>query len=154
MKSEIVKADFKNLNKFIKSMHTKYVVDVGIMGNKASRKSDELTNAEIGAIHEFGTNQIPPRSFLRMPLRLKSSDILAKVRDAGALKKLGSGNVVQVLKDLGVACEGAILEAFGSAGFGHWAPNAPSTIAQKHSDAPLIDTGQLRRSISSVVHTA
>lgn len=32
-----------------------------------------------------------------------------------------------------------------------WPPNAPSTIAQKGSDRPLIDTGELRKSVAYVV---
>lgn len=33
----------------------------------------------------------------------------------------------------------------------NWPPNAPSTIAQKGSDVPLIDTGELRKSIKHVI---
>lgn len=151
MKSKIVTMDFKKLNAFVKETLKGYYVDVGIMGKKVNREGGGQTNAEIGFIHEFGTSKIPKRSFLRMPLFTKTEQILEQVREAGALKKLGAGKVVEVLSDLGIACEAAIGDAFDSGGFGDWAENAPSTIRRKKSSSPLIDTGQLRRSIASVV---
>ena len=48
----------------------------------------------------------------------------------------------------GTIAANAAKRKFGSA---ELAPNAPSTIARKGSDKPLIDTGSLRRSIVAVV---
>ena len=70
---------------------------------------------------------------------------------AGALQKLAQGDVIGVLSDLGIACETAIGEAFDSSGYGDWAPNTAATINNKKSSSPLIDTGQLRRSVASAV---
>lgn len=154
MNSKVVKADMSGLQKFAQSISktTEYRTRVGILGSKANRTSKGgMTNADIGFIHEFGGPKTPKRSFLRMPIFQKSEQILKSVKEAGALKKLAAGNVVMVLADMGVGCEAAILEAFGSAGFGSWKKNAPRTIKKKGSSAPLIDTGQLRRSISSAV---
>lgn len=154
MKSEIVKSDFNGLNEFIKGLQSGFVVDVGIMGNKAGRKDEKgLTNADVGFVHEFGTSKIPKRSFLRMPIFLHAEEILEQVKKAGALKKLAAGKMVEVLADIGIACEATILQAFASSGWGSWAANHPSTIKRKGSSSPLIDTGQLRRSISSHVTT-
>lgn len=156
--SKIVKSDFSGLDKFVKAISTNMIVKVGIFGAKNPRRDQKgtLTNAEVGFIHEFGTDKIPKRSFLRMPLFLYGDDILAMVKKSGAAKKLAAGKGVQVLADLGIACENVILRAFDSGGWGDWAPNAPSTIRRKskkgrRSDSPLIDTGQLRRSIASAV---
>ena len=33
----------------------------------------------------------------------------------------------------------------------NWPPNSPRTIAKKGSDVPLIDTGELRKSITHVI---
>lgn len=152
MNSKIITSDFNALNKFVIGLGSGMVVRVGIMGNKTNRKNDVgITNADVGFIHEFGTSKIPKRSFLRMPIFQKNEDILAYVKKAGALKKLAKGKMVEVLADIGIACERVILQAFASSGWGDWATNAPSTIRRKKSDSPLIDTGQLRRSISSVV---
>lgn len=159
------------LTTFAKCVSDKLAVDVGIMGGKNNRKDGGVSNADVGFVHEFGTAKIPKRSFLRMPLFLKSDEIMESVKGAGYLKKLGAGNMRAVLSDLGIACEGAIGEAFDSAGFGSWPPNAYSTILRKAKGSlmvrrqkaaedmfeggshtsPLIATGQLRRSITSKV---
>jgi phage gpG-like protein len=145
--------DFKKLNKFVKCLSTDMVVQVGIFGKKNDRKDSEgMTNAEVGFIHEFGQPpHIPRRSFLRMPIYQSVDIILSQVKKAGALKKLADGKMIQVLADLGIACEIAIQNAFASGGWGDWKPNRPFTIEKKGSSAPLIDTGQLRRSIASAV---
>jgi len=152
LKSEIVKCDFSKLNAFVKGISGRSSVKIGIFGNKTKRKEGALTNAEVGAIHEFGSfsRGIPPRSFLRLPLFQKSDKIVAEASH-GSLKRLADGDIVGLLKRFGIACENAIQEAFASAGFGSWAPNAPSTIKAKGSSAPLIDEGELRRSIASKV---
>lgn len=152
MTSKFVRSDFKGLNNFVSGISRRAQVKVGIFGNKTTRKEGQLTNSEIGAIHEFGSfsRGIPPRSFLRLPVSMKSEQI---VEDAskGAIAKLADGDNVGILRTFGFACVKAIQEAFSTAGFGSWAPNAPSTIRRKGSSAPLIDTAQLRRSITSKV---
>lgn len=152
MKSEILKSDFNKLNEFVKGLQSGFVVDVGILGKKSARNDTQgLTNADVGFINEFGTGKIPKRSFLRMPIFQYSEQILEGVKKAGALRKLAAGKMIQVLADVGIACEAVIVQSFASAGWGSWPPNRPSTIRRKGSSAPLIDTGQLRRSISSAV---
>jgi phage gpG-like protein len=150
MTSEIVRSDFRGLNNFIKGISARAQVRVGIFGSKSKRKEGVLTNAEVGAIHEFGSfsRGIPPRSFLRLPLFQKSDDIIEDA-SRGALRKLADGDNMGILRTLGFACVKAIQEAFATAGFGAWAPNTPSTIRRKGSSAPLIDVGELRRSITS-----
>ena len=168
MDSKIVKSDFNALNKFMLALNSGMVVDVGIFGNNTTRAdlgkqvpfgskgtvrlngknyrgSSGLTNADVGFIHEFGTSKIPKRSFLRMPIFQKSEEILAYVKKAGAMKKLAAGNMIQVLVDIGIACEACIATAFASSGWGSWAAK------KSGRGSPLIDTGQLRRSIASRV---
>lgn len=87
--------NFKALDKWMKALDRKISIKVGIIGSEASQQAEgtDLTNAELGAIHEFGctitvtekmrnylhsqglhlkkdtmTVVIPTRSFLRMPL--------------------------------------------------------------------------------------
>lgn len=153
MESKVVKADFKKLDAFVKGLNAGYAVKVGIMGRKNSRNDKSgQTNADIGFIHEFGQPpHIPQRSFLRMPILQKSDRILKETVRSATVKNLAAGNIVQVLIDLGIACERAILDAFDSAGFGSWKKNAPSTVRRKGSSQPLIDFGFLRKSISSEV---
>lgn len=156
MESKVVKSDFKKLNQLLDGLAhaSEYVVRVGIMGQKNNRPDGNgQTNADIGFIHEYGqptaSPPIPQRSFLRMPLRAKSSTIVKDMERIQKVKK--STNIVEILTDFGIECERMILDAFDSAGFGTWPKNAPSTIARKGSSQPLIDLGFLRKSITSEV---
>ncbi len=152
MKSAL-KYDLSKLQIFVKSMDDKHQVQVGVFGNKSSRKdSSKLSNAEVGAINEFGSfsRGVPPRSFLRMPIHTQQDQILKQVKP-GAQEMIAAGKMTLLLKRLGIACENVIQAAFASRGFGTWKANQPSTIRRKGSDSPLIDTAQLRRSIASRV---
>jgi len=152
MKPEI-KYDLKKLDNFVRGLSQNYYLKVGIMGSKASRRGDG-TNPTIGSKHEFGsfTDRIPRRSFLRMPLFMKTEQIL---RDASkhSLQALAAGNFKQVFVNLGIACETVIGMAFDTRGFGTWKALSARTIELKigKNPAPLINTSQLRRSITSKV---
>ncbi len=150
-----VKFDLSKLQTFVKGVDDKHQVQVGIFGNKSSRHNKGgLTNADVGAIHEFGSysRHIPMRSFLRMPLHTQGHQILKQVVP-GSKELIAAGKMVMLLKRLGIACENVVQAAFASRGFGTWPANKPSTVRRKGSDAPLIDTAQLRRSIASRVTT-
>jgi hypothetical protein len=123
-------------------------VQVGILTGGA-RADSSMTNAEIGYEHEFGnpSNNLPERSFLRMPLIFNLRGNLNKDWS----KTIQSYGFTTALKQLGVIAEGTIQKAFATGGFGFWEPLRPATIARKGSSAILIDTSQLRRSISSRV---
>ena len=160
-----------------------YVTQVGILGSKAAGRhesveissgknkgmhkegkgSSALTNAEIGLMHEKGVmndkGRLPRRSFLEMPL-LRNAKVIfekKKVFENALNKAIAAGTDCRkawkkAYTDLGIEAEKIVLEAFEQSGPG-WAPNAPATVIRKQSDSPLIDTGQLRRSISSRVIT-
>ncbi len=54
----------KTLNKLMEAVGQKYSIKVGIIGEKAKQKHEgsDLTNAELGAVHEFGaTIKLPER---------------------------------------------------------------------------------------------
>lgn len=172
MSSVRVKANFDKLDKIVKGLvGDAYIVKIGIMGRKAGRRpvvhtqdkegktsarirrgKASLTNAELGLVHELGSPSrgIPARSFLRMPLFLKQEEIIAEAAPL-AREKMAQGNMRGVLVVLGTAAENTIQDAFGSAGFGSWAPDSAATIKRKGSAAPLIDSAQLRKAITSAV---
>lgn len=160
-----MEARFKNIDTIIKELDKGLVLEVGIMGEKASEvhkvKNEKgelvspqkpLTNAFIGAVHEYGSvsRGIPARSFLRMPIRMKLASVLQK---AGLffVDMVKKGKYAQWLGNLGLELEDVIYEAFHSRGFGQWQALKPQTIKRKGSDMPLLDTGQLSASISSRV---
>jgi phage gpG-like protein len=151
-----------------------HVIRVGIFGSKntahrpavgKSRNSkgerktkgiqtSALTNAEVGAKHEYGDLSgkppIPARSFLRMPIWMKQKEIMGRVGKV-TWRFLEHGDIMGLLKRFGLECENVVQDAFSTGGFGQWSPLSDVTKKRKGSDAILIDTGQLRRSIASDV---
>ena len=129
-------------------------VDVGIFGDhKADRTDATINNVELAVIQEFGSvsNNIPARSFIRMPIMVKRKEILAFAASKHMRDLLLAGDQKQALKLLGVFAENVIQKAFGTGGFGTWAKNAWSTVQKKHSGKVLVDTSQLRRAVWSKV---
>ncbi len=137
----------KDNSKFQDLQKINKTIRIGIFGGK-TRTDTNLTNADIGSVMEFGSNtqQIPARSFLRMPIEFNKKKIIDK-----AFQELKSTDISNVLTRVGLFIEGIIQKAFATRGFGNWADNTQSTIGKKGSSSPLIDTGQLRKSIASKV---
>lgn len=140
----------KFLKLFKRAKHDAVVV--GVIGNEASTTYDgtSVTVAQVANAHEFGTKHIPRRSFLRDGLQRKEAQVkryialqakrvfLEKKMDQHkALTRIGLYVVGQLQKNI---AEG-----------GGFKPLHPETIRRKGSSKPLIDTGQLRRSIASEV---
>ena len=136
-------------------------VKVGILGDSGSREGDggsdqeedddAIDNAGIGLIHEFGTENIPERSWLRMPLIEKFE---SKLDDAGAFNKKTIEKVIRekssvtMFKKIGIIAEECIQEAFDTGGFGKW---KPSNFSLKKNEQTLVETQQLRDSVTSEV---
>lgn len=140
------------LDKLLKALKAKPpVARVGILGDGKPRTEGGKSNAEIGAAHEFGTSTLPQRSFLRVPLidnldkRLESSGAFDKAAMADVLR---SGSVVPWVKKVAVIAEGIVFEAFDTGGFGKW---VPSNMDRKKNHQTLVETQQLRDSITSEV---
>ncbi|MBO7733118.1 MAG: hypothetical protein J6S67_11210 [Methanobrevibacter sp.] len=131
-----------------------YAAYVGILGSDASslHEDSDYTNAQIGAVQEFGSisNNIPARSFIRMPLEMRLPNWVAE-HSKDYMNACVNGKKREFYNKMALQAEIIIQEAFESRGFGQWKENMPSTIKRKGSDMPLIDTGALRRSISSEV---
>lgn len=146
-----IEADFSKLEKLLKDLDVKGYVDVGVLGNASYE--DGATIAGIGAIHEFGSlsGNIPQRSFIRMPIELKQEDIEKKVMDKVKDKLFDGISPKDVLQMIGIFCEEAIQEAFETGGFGTWQDIKDETKDRKNGDSILIDTGTLRKAITSKI---
>ena len=137
-----------------KQLNMGYYTKVGILANgKANEDHEGIDNATLGAVHEFGSldENIPPRSFLRMPLETKQDELVSMLKSNKVAALIAQGKIKSVFKLLGIKAEEIIQSAFDSGGFGKWTPLKPQTIKRKGSASVLIDTGQLRRSITSEV---
>lgn len=127
-------------------------VKVGILGEKNSR-SGSMTNAQIGAMHEFGTTTIPKRSFLREPI---SDNLDKELKKAGLLDKkviakiIKESSAAELLAQVGILAEGIIADAFATGGFGKW-PAWKTKGYENNTGNILVDTQQLRNSITSEV---
>lgn len=130
-------------------------VAVGVFGqHNAQRPGEPITNPELAVVQELGSivNNIPARSFIRMPIQYKRKDILAFAGSKKMADLIVAGDIKKALGLLGVFAEGIIQKAFDTGGFGKWAANKPATIRAKGSDHPLIDEAELRKAVWSKVN--
>ncbi len=124
-------------------------LQVGIVQGKGAEEKTEggFTLAEVGAAHEFGTKNIPERSFIRRTLeekRVKIKDTFRRAATAVVKRNISPENA---LNQLGSYLAGEI-QATIKSGPPIPPPLHPSTIARKKSSRPLVDTGRLNQSIS------
>lgn len=114
----------------------------------ASDGDEPLTNVQIATWMEFGTDDIPERSFLRDTLTIKKAEIEASIAKRIGLALTGKISIDEVHERTGLQVVGMCQERIAQ---GIQPGNAPSTIAKKKSATPLIDTGQLRSAITHEV---
>lgn len=130
----------KNLKKEDKSYSK-----IGIQSDAG--ENEGVLIVEYAAANEFGTDKIPSRPFLRETYDKNLNKISLKVVSIQNDIYEGRKTFEAGLKELGVWYEGIVKEAIKS---GNWTANAPTTIEQKGSSKPLIDTGTMRNSIRAV----
>lgn len=123
-------------------------VEVGVIGNKASREKGEgVTVADVATWAELGLGQ-PKRSWLRGFIDEAEKKIQKRISKEMRAVVSGDRSPRQAMRRIGVWLVGEIQERISNK---IPPPNAPSTVKAKGSSVPLIDTGQLRSSISSRV---
>lgn len=123
-------------------------IDVGLLeadGGKEHEGSDSTTVLDVGTWNEFGTDRIPARSFVRAWFDEAEG---RKRQELGTLAKsvvAGKRTKEQALEVFGLGAAGEMQARISE---GVSPANAPSTVARKGSSKPLVDTGQLRSSLS------
>lgn len=120
----------------------------GIPNDETSREdSGEITNAELGIIHEWGAPEkgIPERSFMRSTMSEEMENLgrLSKTQIALCLE--GNTSPHDVFATIGAYLQGKIVDKITD---GEFKPNNENTVKRKGSSKPLIDTGQLRGAIT------
>lgn len=129
---------------------------VGILGDRTVRQTapgekQALTNAQVGAFAEFGTTTAPQRSFLRKPMIdhfQKALETSGAFTPAVLVEVLKTASFTPWTRKACVVAEGVVLGAFDSGGYGEW---VPSQMSGKKVQQTLIETQQLRNSITSEV---
>lgn len=96
---------------------------------------------------------IPPRPIIEPAIEAAGNkeQILAEMEKVAKAALNGKRYEAKAaLKRAGMTAQN-IVRAWFTDPRNHWAPNAPSTIKRKGSSRPLIDTGELRKSITYVI---
>lgn len=128
----------------------KSYVKVGVLASKgggAAHGEDNISLIEIAAIHEFGNGHVPERSFIRSTFYVRRVNALATM-----VAKLAKAIVTEgmtpkkALSLLGQWAASEVKETITEIDIPP--PLADSTIMAKGSSKPLVDTGQLKNSIT------
>lgn len=109
-----------------------------------ARSSNFARTVSVGA----HTTVIPERSFMRSTFDEKSNTWQTNTWQQIGLVVDGKTNVKSALDVLGNQMEGDIKKKIEA---GPFTPNAPSTIRQKKSAKPLIDSARMRQSVRYTV---
>lgn len=144
---KITKEFEKNLTKLSKSY-----VAVGLPQERVGGKvyGNGKSVIEIGMFHEFGTQHIPVRSFLRVPFAVKRDELNKFINKQ--LENVFDGSPVdKALALIGIKAQQVSQDSFSNNGYGMWSPLLPATVKAKGSSVTLIDTGTLRASITYIV---
>lgn len=120
-------------------------VVVGIRGEAGNVEGEDITMAQLGAIHEFGTPTIPERPWLVPGVAAAEPDI-----NKAAVKFLPTDGPEKTLEKIGVIAQNSAQNYIVDL---RTPPNAPSTIAAKKSSNPLVDTGAMLNSVTYLVTT-
>lgn len=153
---KFVDAEWRRVVRTVTSMG-KQTVKVGVVGSESQNEveGEGITLARLAGVHEFGAAiqmpwgvlVIPERSFIRASIAEQGNyaDVIAKLI---ASVVDGKRTEEQALNLLGARASSDMQKRIAR---GIPPPNAETTIARKGSDKPLIDTGQLRQSITWLV---
>ena len=104
-----------------------------------------ITLGQLGLIHEFGTEHIPPRPFLAPAIESNRASISALNRTL--LLKMLHGEMPkrEALGRLGAHGQRLVQEQIRAT---YLPPNTPETIKRKGSSHPLIDTGNMMDNVA------
>lgn len=130
---------YRNLVRNIRAgEHARDGVTVGVHSDTGSYENG-LSIAEVAAIHEFGDGaHIPERSWLRSYVDANKGKVQAKIRALNVRLARGEITRAQALDQLGGWVAAEVQEHVRA---GIPPPNAESTVRQKGSSTPLVDSG-------------
>lgn len=135
---------------------TKTRVLVGIPDANAGRNDGPVSNAVIGYIQEFGSpaQNIPERPFLVPGVQSVEEKTVERLKKAGQAALSGdTAAVEQAQHAIGLEAQSAVRAKIQG---GPFAPLSERTLARRRArgrtgEKPLVDTGQLRNSVTYVI---
>ena len=133
------------LEKIAREVKSSASVEVGFFPD--ATYPDGTKVAMVAAIQEFGapSKSIPPRPFFRSAIREHAHEWGGQL--AGMLRRT-EYDVAASLEAVGMVIQGQVQLSIRDTDA---PPNAASTIKRKGFNDPLIDTGQMLNSVTSVV---
>lgn len=148
-----VKTIHKNPNfaaklKKIAASYKNKVAAVGFPNSLHKKYENGASIINVAIWNNYGTDTIPARDFMtpaNAEIKVKWKDM---TKDAIKLINAGRLNPLTVLKAGAQEAEACIKASITEL---HEPPNAPATIRKKGDNNPLIDTGQMRDSVTSVI---
>jgi len=136
---------------FAKLIHMDVLV--GVPEADSKREKGSVNNAQLMYIQTNGSpvQKIPARPIIEPAIKANKDKITNELKKAAtmALNNDISGAKRQLNK-AGMLGQN-VARGWFTDPQNNWTPNSPVTIAKKGSEQPLIDTGQLRKSITYVV---
>lgn len=120
----------------------------GVNGLGNPHYEDGASIVEVAAANNFGHQGAPARRFMELGAK-KANPKFRKLMRQG-MRRVNKGDITvdTLLQTAGLQAEADIRDAITT---GPWAPNSPETIARKKSSKPLIDTGDMRKYVTSQV---
>lgn len=145
------------ISRTMRFMQTNRVL-VGIPQANEKQWPEEVSNAELLFIHTNGSpvRRIPPRPVLEPAIEKHKDEIATMLKTSVKLAFEGRDEAAhQQLAKTGLKAQNICRGYFTDPDNG-WAPNSPKTQARKRAKGsddpkPLIDTGEMRKSIVYVI---
>ena len=116
-------------------------IKAGVLKSAGSYK--KVSISQVATWNEYGTSRIPSRPFIAIATDENKGWQSEVKKQVGRIKS--SADVNGALNTIGKKMKEDIKSIIGDRG--KLRPNAPSTIAKKGFDAPLLDTGKLEEAI-------
>ena len=135
--------------------HSDVLVGITEEANSRERQKGGIGNAALLYIHTNGSpvRHIPARPVIEPAIKAEGNrEIIAEqLKLAGKAILDKNANAAESHLRRAGKIGANVSKRWFTDPRNNWAPNAPSTIARKKSDQPLIDTGALRQAITFVV---
>lgn len=157
-----ISIDDKMFDSIINTLQSKEYVKIGVLGKSPVRSTEGPSNAELAATHEFGKDNIPQRSFLRLTAHTAGGEFQSFVDEnsENILKAITENRWTNVLEKFGAKWVEFVTDTFENQGYGKWPPLADITLLRRvnpkklslkqlrKTSKMLQDTGALLRSIT------
>lgn len=151
-----IKKDKTALIRATTKLLVKNAVYVGVPESENARDDGPIGNAALAYLHDTGSpaNNIPARPFLATGIAAGKAAIVRQFERAGKAALDGkAGEINAALNAAGLAGQSAVQRKITE---GPFAPLSEKTIKARQRKGrtgtkPLLDTGELRRSISYVI---